>query len=43
MPQLSPAITVSAVGTLTRSPARRLASRQAAVSGSTDSTAVVGG
>ena len=38
VPQLSPAITVAPVGTSSGRPASRLASRQAAVSGSTDST-----
>src|SRR5215472_11497773 len=37
VPQLSPAMRVLAVGTVTGVPARRLASRHAAVSGSTDS------
>jgi hypothetical protein len=40
VPQLSPAITVSPVDTVTGSPARRLASTQAALSGSTDRIAV---
>ena len=43
VPQLSPAMTVLAVGIITGFPARRLASRHAAVSGSTDRTAVAGG
>src|SRR5215467_5765501 len=42
VPQLSPAMMVLAVGTVTGVPARRLASKHAAVSGSTDSTEVAG-
>ena len=40
VPQLSPAMTVPAVGIDTRVPARRLASKQAAATGSTESTEV---
>ena len=43
VPQLSPAMTVLAVGIVTGIPARRLASRHAAVSGSTDRTAAAEG